>query len=129
MTPRTPQCEVFCPLLSSSKHSGVLEDSQPPTFPSVGLHPHTWPKWGCDSLDVDVETNICYEKLEELMVCMKCKMMEVIILMFCFEFHTYLEGTIGGKGTFFSFSNMFKNSKLSMVGSLCSKLMKSCIAH
>jgi hypothetical protein len=24
---------------------------------------------------------------------------------------------------------MFKNSKLSMVGSLCSKLMKSCIAH
>jgi len=49
MTPRTPQCEVFCPLLSSSKHSGVPEDSQPPTFPSVGLHPHTWPKWGCDS--------------------------------------------------------------------------------
>ncbi len=48
-TPKTPQCEVFCPLLSSSKHSGVPEDSQPPTFPSVGLHPHTWPKWGCDS--------------------------------------------------------------------------------
>jgi hypothetical protein len=22
---------------------------QIPTFPSVGLHPHTWPKWGCDS--------------------------------------------------------------------------------
>jgi hypothetical protein len=21
---------------------------QLPTFPSVGLHPHTWPKWGCD---------------------------------------------------------------------------------
>jgi hypothetical protein len=49
MTPRTPQCEVFCPLLSSSEHSGVPEDSQLPTFPSVGLHPHTWPKWGCDS--------------------------------------------------------------------------------
>ncbi len=48
MTPRTLQCEVFCPLLSSSKHSGVPEDSQPPTFPSVELHPHTWPKWGCD---------------------------------------------------------------------------------
>ncbi len=48
MTARTPQCEVFCPLLLSSKHSGVPEDSQPPTFPSVGLHPHTWPKWGCD---------------------------------------------------------------------------------
>ncbi len=39
MTPRKPQCEVFCPLLSSSEHSGVPEDSQPPTFPSVGLHP------------------------------------------------------------------------------------------
>ncbi len=50
MTPRTSQCEVFCPLLSSSEHSGVPEDSQPPTFPSVGLHPHTWPKWGCDNV-------------------------------------------------------------------------------
>ncbi len=50
MTLRTRQCEVFCPLLSSSKHSRVLENSQPPTFPSVGLHPHTWPKWGCDTL-------------------------------------------------------------------------------
>jgi hypothetical protein len=49
MTPRTLQCEVFCPFLSSSEHSGVAEDSQPPTFPSVGLHPHTWPKWGCDN--------------------------------------------------------------------------------
>ncbi len=49
MTPRTPQCEVFCPLLSSSEHSGVPEDSKSPTFPSVGLHPHTWPKWGCDT--------------------------------------------------------------------------------
>jgi hypothetical protein len=39
MTSRTPQCEVFCPLLSSSEHSGVPEDSQPPTFPSVRLHP------------------------------------------------------------------------------------------
>jgi len=49
MTPRTPQCEVFYPLMLSSKHSGVPKDSQPPTFPNVGLHPHTWPKWGCDS--------------------------------------------------------------------------------
>ncbi len=49
MTPRTPQCEVFWALLLSSKHSGVPEDSKPPTFPSVGLHPHTWPKWGCDT--------------------------------------------------------------------------------
>ncbi len=53
MTPRTPQCEVFCPLLSSSEHSGVPEDSQPPTFPSVGLHPHTWPKWGCDIVEAN----------------------------------------------------------------------------
>jgi hypothetical protein len=50
MTPRTSQCEVFFPFLSSFEHSGVPEDSQPPTFPSVGLHPHTWPKWGCDTL-------------------------------------------------------------------------------
>jgi hypothetical protein len=52
MTSRTFQCEVFFPLLSSSKHSGVPEDSKPPTFPSVGLHPHTWPQWGCDTFDV-----------------------------------------------------------------------------
>ncbi len=39
---------MFWALLSSSEHSGVPEDFQPPTFPSVGLHPHTWPKWGCD---------------------------------------------------------------------------------
>jgi hypothetical protein len=49
MTIRTLQCEVFWSLLSSSEHSGVPENSKPPTFPSVGLHPHTWPKWGCDS--------------------------------------------------------------------------------
>jgi len=30
-------------LLLSSEHSGVPEDSKSPTFPSVGLHPHTWP--------------------------------------------------------------------------------------
>ncbi len=50
MTPRTLQCEMFWVLLSSSKHSGVSEDSKSATFPSVGLHPHTWPKWGCDSV-------------------------------------------------------------------------------
>jgi hypothetical protein len=49
MTPSTPQCKVFWALLSSSKHSGVPEDSKLLTFPSVGLHPHTWPKWGCDN--------------------------------------------------------------------------------
>jgi len=48
MTPRTPQCKVFFPLLSSFEHSGIPKDSKPPTFPNVGLHPHTWPKWGCD---------------------------------------------------------------------------------
>jgi hypothetical protein len=60
MTPRIPQWEVFCPLLSSSKHSGVPEDSQPPTFPSVELHPHTWPKWGCDTLVINwVQNALC----------------------------------------------------------------------
>jgi len=44
MTPRTPQCEVFWVLLSSSKHSGVPKDSKSSLFSSVGIHPHTWPK-------------------------------------------------------------------------------------
>jgi hypothetical protein len=57
MTPRTPQCEVFCPLLSSFKHLGVPEDSKPPTFPSVGLHPYTWPKWGCDTVYLQHQPN------------------------------------------------------------------------
>jgi hypothetical protein len=54
MTPRTPQLEVFWALLLSSKHSGVPEDSKSPTFPSVGLHPHTWPKWGCDRVELQL---------------------------------------------------------------------------
>jgi hypothetical protein len=53
MTSRTHQCEEFWALLSSSEHSGVPADSKPPTFPSVGLHPHTWPKWGCDIPSLD----------------------------------------------------------------------------
>jgi len=36
MTPRTPQCEVFWPLLSNSKHLGVPEDSKSPTL-GVGV--------------------------------------------------------------------------------------------
>ncbi len=48
MTPRTPQCKVFWALLSSFEHSGVPEDSKSSLFPSFGLHPHTWPKQGCD---------------------------------------------------------------------------------
>ncbi len=36
MTPRTPQCEVFCPLLSNSKQSGVTEGSKSPTL-GVGV--------------------------------------------------------------------------------------------
>jgi hypothetical protein len=39
MTPRTPQCEVFCPLLSSSEHSGVPEDSKSPLFQVLGFTP------------------------------------------------------------------------------------------
>jgi hypothetical protein len=48
MTPKTSQCKVFWVLLLSSEHLGVPEDSKSSLFPSVGLHPHTWPKWGCD---------------------------------------------------------------------------------
>jgi hypothetical protein len=36
MTPRTPQCKLFCPLLLNSKHSRVPEDSKPPTL-GVGV--------------------------------------------------------------------------------------------
>jgi hypothetical protein len=32
MTPKTPQGEVFCPLLSNSTNSGVPEDSKSPTL-------------------------------------------------------------------------------------------------
>jgi len=53
-----PNARCFGPLLSSFEHSGVPEDSQPPTFPSVGLHPYTWPKWGCDSLGYAIEGKI-----------------------------------------------------------------------
>jgi hypothetical protein len=40
MTPRTPRCKVFCPLLSSSEHSGVPEDSKSPLFQVLGFTPH-----------------------------------------------------------------------------------------
>jgi len=39
MTPRTPQCKVFWALLSSSKHSGVSEDSKFPTLGVLGFTP------------------------------------------------------------------------------------------
>jgi hypothetical protein len=39
MTPRTPQGEVFCPLLSSFEHSGVPEDSKSPLFQVLGFTP------------------------------------------------------------------------------------------
>ncbi len=52
MTLRTPQCEVFWALLSSSKHSGVPEDSKFPTLGVLGFTPTLGPKWGCDILHV-----------------------------------------------------------------------------
>jgi hypothetical protein len=39
MTLRTPQCKVFWPLLSNSKHSGVPEDSKSPTLEVLGFTP------------------------------------------------------------------------------------------
>ncbi len=39
MTRRTPQCKVFWALLSSSKHSGVPEDSRSPTLEVLGFTP------------------------------------------------------------------------------------------
>ncbi len=40
MTPRTPQCKVFWPLLSNSEHSGVPEDFKSPTLEVLGFTPH-----------------------------------------------------------------------------------------
>jgi hypothetical protein len=39
MTPRTPQCEVFCLLLLSFKHSGVPEDYNSRLFQVLGFTP------------------------------------------------------------------------------------------
>jgi hypothetical protein len=39
MTPRTPQCEVFWSSKSSSKFSGVPEDSNPNFFQVLGFTP------------------------------------------------------------------------------------------
>ncbi len=39
MAPRTPQFEVFWAFLSSSKHSGVSEDSKSPTLEVLGFSP------------------------------------------------------------------------------------------
>jgi hypothetical protein len=39
MTPRTPQCEVFFPLLLSSEHAGVPEDSNSQLFQVLGFTP------------------------------------------------------------------------------------------
>ncbi len=36
------------PLAVELRTFGSPGGLQLPTFPSVGLHPHTWPKWGCD---------------------------------------------------------------------------------
>jgi hypothetical protein len=38
-TLRTPQCEVFFPLLSSSEYSGVPEDSKSQLFQVLGFTP------------------------------------------------------------------------------------------
>jgi len=56
MTPTTPQCEVFCPLLSSSKHSGVPEDSTPPNFSKCWASPPHLAKVGLRHSAFD---NIC----------------------------------------------------------------------
>jgi len=70
MTPRKPQSEVFWPLLSNSKHSGVPEDSKSPTLgvwvssshlAKVGLRQlvyslmnqfKTWTQWPMSSMGI-----------------------------------------------------------------------------
>jgi len=95
--------EVFWALLSSFEHSGVPEDSKPPTFPNVGLHAHTWPKWDCDmchkALDLDIlmfniqHTYICvWDGWIMCLVPLKGSMMKLSILSFnvCFECYTLI---------------------------------------
>ncbi len=80
MTPRTPQCEVFWALLLSSKHSGVPADSKPPTFPSVGLHPHTWPKWGCDTLGFKVHAYLALGPKTYAYLALSCSQFGILYL-------------------------------------------------
>ncbi len=88
MTPKTLRCEVFCPLLLSYKHSGVPKDFQPLIFPSVGLHPHTWPKWGCDNGGAKRTTtflkksyywpNLKEDAKEYMNICLTCQQNRVL---------------------------------------------------
>jgi hypothetical protein len=50
MTPRTPQCEVFWALLSSSEHSRVPKDSKSPTLEVLGFTP-TFGQSGVATID------------------------------------------------------------------------------
>jgi len=45
---------------------GSPEGLQVPNFGSVGIHPHTWPKWGCDNIDIN--NNFTYKQDNFLIV-------------------------------------------------------------
>jgi hypothetical protein len=73
MTPRTPQGEVFFPLLLNSKNSGVLEDSKSPTLGSVSFiltlgqsgvatccNPYTDVMETCDVNKINVALMVCH---------------------------------------------------------------------
>jgi hypothetical protein len=44
-----PNARCFAPCCRALNIRESRRTPNPPTFPSVGLHPHTWPKWGCDT--------------------------------------------------------------------------------
>jgi len=43
-----PNARCFAPCCRALNIRESRRTPNPLTFPSVGLHPHTWPKWGCD---------------------------------------------------------------------------------
>jgi hypothetical protein len=58
MTPRTPQGEVFCPLLSNSEHSGVPEDSDSRLFQVLGFTPTLGQSRGATQIVVEHDNKI-----------------------------------------------------------------------
>jgi hypothetical protein len=60
MTPRTPQCEVFYPLLSNSGHSGVPKDSKSQLFQVLGFTPTLGQSRGATLEVVGLKWMVCW---------------------------------------------------------------------
>jgi hypothetical protein len=81
MTLRTPQGEVFCPLLLNSKHSGVPEDSKSPTL-GVWISSSHLAKVGLRHVSCSFLTSYLYP-----LNCFSCE--DVICGTFCFCSFSY----------------------------------------